>query len=192
MGYALMLMIQFIERESLDAVHWYALKVYFNKVDDMEHLLVQEGVECYVPRTAKADADAPGRMRMGLVIPSLMFFRSSLPCARRLQQSLRGKAMVYTRQCEGAWMPAAISDREMNVFRLVVSSGEDGLEYFAEDRRVFHKGERVRVTGGPFAGAEGRIVRVKGNRRLIVSLPGVCAIATSYIPQCFLQKLAQE
>ena len=40
-----------------------------------------------------------------------------------------------------------------------------------------------------FAGAEGQIVRVKGNRRLIVYLTGICAIATSYIPQCFLEKL---
>lgn len=185
-------MMQLMEKNSAEDVHWYALKVYFNKLDDMENLLVQEGVECYVPRVAKADATAPGRVRTVPAIPSLMFFRSTLPCARRYQQTLRGRAMVYTRQSDGGWVPAAISDREMNVFRLVVSSGEEGLEYFAEDQRVFHKGERVRVTGGPFAGAEGRIVRVKGNRRLIVSLPGVCAIATSYIHQCFLQKLPQE
>ena len=97
--------------------------------------------------------------------------------------------MVYTRRMETGWAPAAIPDKEMNIFRLVVSSGDEGLEYFESDTRVFRRGERVRVTGGMFAGAEGQIVRVKGNRRLIVSLTGICAIATSYIPQCFLEKL---
>lgn len=121
-----------------------------------------------------------------------MFFRSSPLEARRVQQVVRGKAMVYAHQTLEGWIPAPISEREMNVFRLVVSSGADGLEYFDNDPRVFKRGERVRVTGGLFAGAEGHIVRIKGDRRLIVSLTGICAIATSYIPQCFLEKIESE
>ena len=31
--------------------------------------------------------------------------------------------------------------------------------------------------------------RIKGNRRLIVAIQGVCAVATAYIPQCFLRKI---
>lgn len=30
-------------------LRWYALKVYFNKVSDMEEMLGEENVECYVP-----------------------------------------------------------------------------------------------------------------------------------------------
>ena len=121
-----------------------------------------------------------------------MFFHSSPLEARRVQQVVRGKAMVYTHQTLEGWIPAPISEHEMNVFRLVVSSGADGLEYFDNDPRVFKRGERVRVTGGLFAGAEGHIVRIKGDRRLIVSLTGICAVATSYIPQCFLEKIESE
>ena len=51
-------------------------------------------------------------------------------------------------------------------------------------------GVRVRVTEGPFKGAEGYIKRIKGNRRLIVSIEGVVAVATTYIPGCFLEKIA--
>ena len=33
------------------------------------------------------------------------------------------------------------------------------------------------------------IKRIKGKRRLIVSITGICAVATSFIPNCFLQKI---
>lgn len=168
------------------------MKVYFNKVSDMEERLGEEEVECYVPYIdQKGSQEEPGKKRQ-VAIPSLMFFRSSSAGARRVLQMVRGKAMVYTYQTQDGWMPAPISEREMNVFRLVVSSGAEGLEYYDNDPRVFKRGERVRVTGGLFAGAEGHIVRIKGDRRLIVSLTGICAVATSYIPQCFLEKIDPE
>lgn len=46
---------------------------------------------------------------------------------------------------------------------------------------TFKKGERVRVTGGLFEGVEGEFVRVKGDRRVVVSIQGVMAIATAFI-----------
>lgn len=154
----------------------------------MDAELVEAGVETYVPYLKKEkESDKPVT-----IVPSLMFFRSTECYARRLQEQVLGRAMVYTRRTESGWSPAAIPDREMHVFRLVVSSGDEGLEYFESDTRVFQRGERVKVTGGMFAGAEGRIVRIKGNHRLVVSLTGICAIATSYIPQCFLEKLDPE
>lgn len=144
-------------------LRWYALKVYFNKVSDMEEMLGEENVECYVPYLDQVCAKEDDSKKRQVAIPSLMFFHSSPLEARRVQQVVRGKAMVYTHQTLEGWIPAPISEREMNVFRLVVSSGADG-----------------------------HIVRVKGDRRLIVSLTGICAIATSYIPQCFLEKIESE
>ena len=41
------------------------------------------------------------------------------------------------------------------------------------------------------SGAEGHICRIRGNRRLVVSINGICAVATSYVPACFLQKLPE-
>jgi len=47
----------------------------------------------------------------------------------------------------------------------------------------------VRVIDGKFKGAEGYICRIKKNSRLVVAIQGVCAVATSYIPQSFIQKI---
>ena len=102
---------------------------------------------------------------------------------------LEGRVLLYTREKNGKKIPSAIPDREMEIFMLVTSAGKAGLEYLGEDSPRFRKGEKVRVTGGQFKGAEGHICRIKGDRRLIVSIQGLCAVATSYIPQCYLEKI---
>jgi transcription antitermination factor NusG len=51
----------------------------------------------------------------------------------------------------------------------------------------YHEGDLVRVTEGPFKGAVGHIKRIKKDRRLIVSISGIAAVATSYIHPQFLE-----
>ena len=75
---------------------WYALKVYFNKVSDMEAEITAAGVEAYVPYLKKEkETDKPVA-----IVPSLMFFRSTERFARKLQDQVQGRAMVYTRRME--------------------------------------------------------------------------------------------
>lgn len=172
------------------AIHWYALKVFYNKVFEIEDLLTKDKIESYIPcETVLVIHDGVKKKVRKPVISSLLFFRSTEKQALILQQRLTDRVILYTRNIDMKKQPLAIPEREMNLFMLVSSSGEKGLEYFGDDRMEFHTGERVRVIDGSFKGAEGYIHRIKGNRRLIVSIQGVCAVATSYIPQCFLVKI---
>ena len=45
------------------------------------------------------------------------------------------------------------------------------------------------VTDGPFKGAEGHIRRIKKDRRLVVTIAGVVAVATTYIHPSMLKKI---
>lgn len=173
-----------------ESTHWYALKVFYNKVFEIEDLLLKDKIESYIPcETVLVEQGGVKRKIRKPVISSLLFFRSTEKEAIKLQQCLTNRVMLYTRIIDMKKQPLAIPEREMNLFMLVSSSGEKGVEYFGDDRKEFHTGERVRVIDGSFKGAEGYIHRIKGNRRLIVSIQGVCAVATSYIPQCFLEKI---
>ena len=65
-----------------------------------------------------------------------------------------------------------------------------GLEYFSDEAMVnYNKGERVRVVEGPFTGTEGFVKRIRRDRRVLVVIPGVIAVATTYVPSCFLEKV---
>ena len=172
-------------------IHWYALKVFFNRVFMIEDFLKQQGIKSYIPCGIAIVSQKNGTKKKVRkpVISSLLFFQSTEKQALELQTQLNGRVMLYTERENYSKKPIAISDKEMNTFILVSSSGEKGLEYFGEDKMKFRKGEHVRVIDGAFKGAEGYICRIKGDHRLIVSIQGVCAVATSYIPQCFLQKI---
>ena len=78
----------------------------------------------------------------------------------------------------------------MGIFKLVCSSGAEGLEFFADDDLTRYKaGDKVRVLEGPLKGAEGYIKRIRKDRRLLVSIEGFIAVATSFIPPQFLEKV---
>jgi transcription antitermination factor NusG len=45
------------------------------------------------------------------------------------------------------------------------------------------------VIEGAFAGVEGRVARVMGQQRVVVSLTKIGLVSTAYIPTAFLQKV---
>lgn len=173
--------------------HWFALKVFYNKVFEIEDMLRKDKLETYIPcEEALVERNGVKRKVRRPVISSLMFFRSTVRRALEVQRQFTDKVILYTRQKGLRKLPLAIPEREMNIFMLVTSSGEEGMEYFGEDNPKFHRGERVRVIDGKFKGAEGVICWIKKNSRLVVTVQGVCAVATTYIPQAFLRRIGQE
>lgn len=80
-------------------------------------------------------------------------------------------------------------DEQMDLFMKICSIKDSGLEYLGEDGPQFHQGDRVRVIDGIFKGFEGHIKRIKHDRKLIVTIEGVAAFATRFIPPAFLEKI---
>lgn len=179
------------EQEELKTMSWYALKVFYNRISKIDTILRERNIESYIPMRV-VERVVAGRIvrRRHPAVSSLMFLRCSEADATELKSELRSLAMIYTNR--GERIPAAISDSEMQMFIRVTSMDDAGLEYIGELEEGWTTGDRVRVTGGIFQGAEGYIKRIKGNHRLIVAIEGVIAVATSYIPSCFLEKIEGE
>ena len=155
-------------------MHWYALKVYYNRTAPLVDELLRDGVEYFAPID---------------VIGSLLF----LHCDEQVVVAFAAKHWQHVwlyRQADSR-KPAAIPDKEMEVFRFVVTAGRQGLEFLGDDRPEYHEGDRVVVTGGPFCGAEGHIHRIKRDRRLVVAIRGVVAVATTYIHPSLLRKVEE-
>ena len=54
------------------------------------------------------------------------------------------------------------------------------------------RGDKVCIIKGSFAGIEGELIRIKGHKRVVVLLEGVAAVATTYIPASFLERVEQK
>lgn len=191
-GMSLKQAIKSVESNS-PVMHWYAFKVFYNKVFEIEEGLNRDKIETYIPcEIILVDHHGVKKNMRKPVISSLLFFRSTEKQALEIQQKLTDRVILYTRLVGWQKQPIAIPEKEMSIFMLVTSSGEKGLEYLGDTPVEYHTGQKVRVVDGVFKGAEGYIHRIKGNRRLIVSIQGVCAVATTYIPQSFLQKIIEQ
>ena len=205
-------------------VSWFALKVFYNKVFDMEDILDGRGLETFIPVTReRLKGDEFFRIKRRLAVPddrrndlkyivegpfifkrktivaSLLFFRGTIQDALMIHADLeRGLAdrsgrpiggMLYMTVDRQA--PAVIPDSQMKMFRMVCDSGADGLEFFSDENIVnFKKGDKVRVTmEGPLNGVEGYVKRIRKDRRLLVAIEGFVAVATSFIPPKYLEKV---
>lgn len=155
-----------------DDRHWYALRVRAARLQELMTGGEEAGYEAFAPTG---------------VINTLLFLRCAESELRRFVDDNRPYAWAYY-NAEGT-APAPIRDREMEVFRFVVTAGREGLELLGDDRPEYHEGDRVRVTGGPFKGAEGHIKRIKRDRRLVVTVTGVVAVATAYIHPSMLERI---
>lgn len=198
---------------------WYAVKVFFNKVFEMEALLAGiPDTETFLPvdrvqlkgaahslaRRRIAVAESEGRtdaryIQQGPVIyqrvpmvTSLIFVHTLEEHLPELEKRMVGdnlldkRGFIYRSADKKSY--AVIPDAQMASFRLVTSRGSLGLDFFsADDLSRFRQGARVRVKEGPLKGAEGYIKRIKRDRRLVVGIDGVVAVATSFIPPELLE-----
>ena len=119
-----------------------------------------------------------------------MFVRSSTENLERIRMKHVGSVSPYYDQ--RTRKPLVIPEEQMDSFIKLCDMKDSGLEYLGEDGPQFHKGDRVRVTDGIFKGYEGHIKRIKHDRRLIVTIEGVAAFATKFIPPAFLEKIEND
>ena len=193
--------------------NWYALKVFYGKVFEIEALLMDMDLETYIPvrkdllkgeehlRAMRRLATPDDRrhdnqfIQMGPVIykrvpvvSSLLFVCAPKDRLKEIEDCVKEKGFVY--RTADRKTEAVIPDKQMAMFQLVCSSGAEGLEFFAdEDMTRYKAGDKVRVLEGPLKGTEGYIKRIRKDRRLLVSIEGFIAVATSFIPPQFLEKV---
>lgn len=164
---------------------WYALRVFHNRAAAVASSVEKSGWECYLPMKTVERTTRGGRTTVKQpIIPSLLFVRSEKAYVEHIRKHPTGSVSVYC--LPGTKDPAAISDEEMRMFIFVTTVGSRNLE--AVDPALA-QGDRVRITGGVFRGAEGYIARIRNAKRLIVAIEGVAAVATSYIPKDFIEKI---
>ena len=195
--------------------NWYALHVYKNKVsacrdklnfinkefekseEERSSLIPNElfgggeQLSFYAPfvRLDRVNQQGKRVVTEKPLIPSLFFIQCTNRQVEIFDQLMGDMTRIYTHLKEGKVQPIAIPLRQMEMFIQVSSGDQEGLEYYGPDAFDWRKGEKVRVIDGRFKGLEGEIKRIDGSKRLIVAIEGICCVATTYIPRCFLEKL---
>ncbi len=176
------------QHEEPEAKVWYAIRVTYNREMKVKDDLDARGIECFIPMKYALVVRRGRRVkRLVPTIHNLIFFHIEPSTMKAYKASTRLPIRYIMNPATKR--PVVVPDCQMRSFIAVAGTCDEQLEYVKVDSRKFKRGDRVRIVGGPFEGAEGVLRRVRGSQRVVVSIEGVVAVMTTDIHPSLIVKV---
>ena len=159
---------------------WYALRVSYSRELKVQKALDALGVKTFVPMMWKRCQDNPDR-KLVPAVGNLCFAYSTRAALEDFIRGYGEASPVHFYWDRTANRPLTVPDKAMNDFITVASTLDEDIVYVTDISAKLREGQTVTVKDGPFKGIEGKVVRIRKSRRILVELPGMLAVATTYI-----------
>ena len=178
---------------------WYVFRASYGREDKASDYIVEDGSFVYIAKRYVRKS-VKGRITKVLetLIPNLLFvYTTSEKAEEYVKKTPTLSYLTYYynhfhRNEQQKNPPLTVSCKEMENFILATSNKSEHLMFVGEGQCHFKGGETVKVTDGIFKGVEGRVARVAGQQRVVVSLENIGLVSTAYIPTAFLMKLEPD
>jgi transcription antitermination factor NusG len=174
---------------------WYTLYASNGKAVKIKPCLEAASIEYFFPMYYRERKIKESERCERIAFPllgNLIFAKSSKnildPVLKEAKLRLSISSDLYYRDFGNKRM-IVIPENQMRNFIAVAGNGQEEVMYISNDEVNLRKGTKVRITGGVFAGVEGVFMRIKGNKRLVVSISNLFSVATAYIPSCYVQAM---
>ena len=160
-------------------MHWYAVRVTYSRELFFKEYLDAEGIENYIPMRYEYVVRKERRLRKLVpAVHNLVFVRST----RERMDEIKNEP--------GMNIPIRyIMDRETRQPIAVSGTYDQAVLYLEPTELNLSQGTRVRITGGIFEGVEGVFVRVRHDRRVVVNIEGVMAVATTFVHASLVEEI---
>jgi transcription antitermination factor NusG len=175
---------------------WFVFRVSYGREDKASDYLVDDGTYTYIAKKIVEKYVGGKRKRyLQTLIPNLLFAYTTAEKAKDYVNNTPAVSYLsyyynhFEQDNNQKNPPLTISDEEMNRFILATCSMNKHLLFVQPSQCHFKGGEHVRVIDGPFAGVEGRVARVAGQQRVVISLSAIGLISTAYIPTAFIRRI---
>ena len=161
---------------------WYALRATYSRELKVQADLQEKGVRTFIPMRWQSSPTGSGIQRKLIpAINNLVFVywtREKIDSYIRSFADARPVNYYWDRTTNA---PLTIPDKDMENFITVASTLDEDLVFLTEVSDKLREGQTVKVKEGPFKGVEGKIVRIRKSRRILVELPGMLAVASTYV-----------
>ena len=161
---------------------WYVLRVTYSRELKIKALLEEMGIQTFVPMAYRKETiDGKTRKKLVPAVNNLCFVRWHRHGIDSLIAGYGEKSPVHYYWDRTAGRPMTVPQRAMEDFIKVASTLDEDLIYITEISDKLREGQTVKVKSGSFAGVTGKIVRIRKSRRILVELPGMLAVASTYV-----------
>ena len=178
---------------------WYVFRVSYGREDKASDYLVEDGTYTYIAKKmVEKYVEGKRKRYLQTLIPNLLFayttaekaeeYVNHTPAISFLSYYYNHFKLVDNENNP----PLMVSDEDMSRFIYATCNMNPHLLFVQPSQCHFKGGEQVRVIDGAFAGVEGRVARVAGQQRVVISLSSIGLISTAYIPTAFLRRIDQK
>lgn len=168
----------------LHQTHWFAMRSSYSRELKAKELLEKDHFTCYVPLKRERKEKNGNIMEIQVpVVHNLIFVqssRSALDPWKHLHEE--DAALRYTID-KSTGLPMIVDDKSMQDFIRVTAESDESLLYLDNPDIILTKGQRVEIVLGPFKGVQGHILRIRRDRRVVVTIAGLVSVALATMPQ---------
>ena len=159
---------------------WYVLRVTYRQEMKVKYDLDSKKIESFIPM--KVSYKLRGERRVKVLSPAihnLVFVHLS---EQRMKEYKEHTSLpiryIMNRETK---KPIVIPETQMRNFIGIAGTQDEQLVYLDSNIQNYKPGKKVKIVGGVFEGYEGTLLRIKGDRRVLVEMPGLIAVATGFI-----------
>jgi transcription antitermination factor NusG len=174
---------------------WYVLFAANGKAEKIKPYLEEVAIEYFFPlyyREKRIRGSERYRRVLFPLLRNLIFVKSSQstlnPVLKDIKLNLNISSDLYYRDFAEKKVIVVPESQMMN-FIAVAGNEKEQVIYLSNDEVKMKKGAKVRIIGGAFEGVEGVFLKIKGDKRLVVSIPNLFSVATAFIPPQFVQTI---
>lgn len=186
-------------KEHTPLLHWYALRVTYGREKTASDYLQSQGVATFCPMQKVVKQIGGKRVAvMRSRLPNIFFaYGSEQQIQTYVYDNVRLPYLrfYYRQERVGGIVrrePLIVPDSQMLTFRIICDASDVDTFVSPDKIRMFEKGQTVRVVGGIFTGAVGRVARFRGQQRVGIYIDGMATVATAYVPNAFLEPITTE
>ena len=178
---------------------WYVLRASYGREDKASDYIVEDGTFVYIAkRYTRKTVKGKQKKVLETLIPNLLFVYTTEDKAEEYIKNTPALSFLtyyynhFELDKDRKNPPLTVSCKEMENFIIATCNSSEHLKFVNESQCHFKGGETVKVIDGLFKGVEGRVARVSGQQRVVITLSQLGLVSTAYVPTAFLKVKNEE
>ena len=173
---------------------WYVFRASYGREDRAFDFIVEDGTFVYIAkRYIHKTINGKRKKVLESLIPNLLFVYTTEEKAEEYVKDTPAISYLtyyynhFEMNEEQKNPPLVVPCKEMENFILATCNNSEHLRFVEESQCHYKGGETVKITDGLFKGVVGKVARVSGQQRVIITISKIGLVSTAYIPTAFIQ-----